>query len=855
MGQAVSTQPSDDSVIDELHASRISASESSVAQVSHSDRTLQSESAYDMDGELPIACDGLRDIANASPSASNRNLLSIGPSGRGDQQDKELPCSSSAQNSSTNSSTRSRRISRHLSSLGLLQAQSRSSYTPSYTSTASASSATAQRAHSSSEPFRRRLPSSSNLAHFYDTRSARNSQSASRQYIPTSTSRILGGGTSSGDAYSSSVSVLRRRRESPTHEEQQERRNAARDFLRSRFSRVRNSLTSHSSTSAMDHPQHETPEPPSAHTSDLSLVPEPTYVRRRPRLTAATTTTALSAEGDTSQAENRPSTPTPATPRRSSRVRSRAFGSTASDTSFSDFLESAGDEIMASAESSGRPRGTEDQAQVLSRLLSVAAAATAASLVGGSTSQLLSRASSESRRRPRTRTSGSVGEDTSDGLFAASDILNHVDDSFGNEEHPTGDSSANASHGVAGERDGNSVVDGTFSEFLRSLQTGRLAQELRQESTAGNRDGSGSDEPVAPLNFFRMFRFPSEAVSSNRNSTAGENGGSGRMIPVIIVGIRSVHGRNHTHASDFAADILPSMAQAQGPADGSNGATTGRRRRSDGSTDFTNRGRSTGQRRGRLFEDDVDLDDNDDNDENEAEDEESHDSDDHYRTEDDDDEDEEDAVSIIEGDELRSSRDRQTRLGTAVGSVDQDDGQEDDHTSAYSRRRGSTADSDSGDLNSTGGGRLNNAERSSGSTGASNVRSWIIYVLGGQYPENHPILTTPSLFTDNPTYEDMLLLSSFIGPAKPPVATQEDIDRSGGIVPASEENLGERCLVCLSDFEEGEECRKLGQCGHLFHKNCIDEWLTTGRNSCPLCRAPGVAEAKSSSNVTPAAAN
>jgi hypothetical protein len=119
-------------------------------------------------------------------------------------------------------------------------------------------------------------------------------------------------------------------------------------------------------------------------------------------------------------------------------------------------------------------------------------------------------------------------------------------------------------------------------------------------------------------------------------------------------------------------------------------------------------------------------------------------------------------------------------------------------------------------------------------------RSWIIYVLGGSYPENHPILTTPSLFTDSPTYEDMMLLSSILGPAKPPVASEEDvasapglfnIQRSPGLLVALAVNGGEtialapdaRCLVCLCDFEAGEEARKLVQCDHLFHKVCIDQ--------------------------------
>jgi hypothetical protein len=118
-------------------------------------------------------------------------------------------------------------------------------------------------------------------------------------------------------------------------------------------------------------------------------------------------------------------------------------------------------------------------------------------------------------------------------------------------------------------------------------------------------------------------------------------------------------------------------------------------------------------------------------------------------------------------------------------------------------------------------------------------------VLGGSYPENHPILTTPSLFTDSPTYEDMLLLSALLGPAKPPVASESDVAEAPGrftitgnpgsllAVPTEDtSNAGEtsialaaaeRCLVCLCDFEPGEEARKLIKCEHLFHRVCIDQ--------------------------------
>ena len=109
----------------------------------------------------------------------------------------------------------------------------------------------------------------------------------------------------------------------------------------------------------------------------------------------------------------------------------------------------------------------------------------------------------------------------------------------------------------------------------------------------------------------------------------------------------------------------------------------------------------------------------------------------------------------------------------------------------------------------------------------------------------------------NPTYEDMTLLSSLLGPVKPPVASQEDVAASAGLhkvsarasngmlhlVPAAADPssetealpqpqttiilaVGERCLVCLCEYETEEEVRKLGKCGHVFHRECIDKVCT-----------------------------
>ncbi|EOA13740.1 hypothetical protein CARUB_v10026818mg [Capsella rubella] len=47
----------------------------------------------------------------------------------------------------------------------------------------------------------------------------------------------------------------------------------------------------------------------------------------------------------------------------------------------------------------------------------------------------------------------------------------------------------------------------------------------------------------------------------------------------------------------------------------------------------------------------------------------------------------------------------------------------------------------------------------------------------------------------------------------------------------------EECVICLGLWEVGEFGRKLRNCGHGFHVECIDMWLSS-HSTCPLCRSP-----------------
>jgi len=49
-----------------------------------------------------------------------------------------------------------------------------------------------------------------------------------------------------------------------------------------------------------------------------------------------------------------------------------------------------------------------------------------------------------------------------------------------------------------------------------------------------------------------------------------------------------------------------------------------------------------------------------------------------------------------------------------------------------------------------------------------------------------------------------------------------------------EEEEADKCTICLSEFELEEDVRRL-PCMHLFHVECVDQWLSQNKR-CPICR-------------------
>ncbi|KAL5842247.1 hypothetical protein ACOSQ3_012850 [Xanthoceras sorbifolium] len=53
----------------------------------------------------------------------------------------------------------------------------------------------------------------------------------------------------------------------------------------------------------------------------------------------------------------------------------------------------------------------------------------------------------------------------------------------------------------------------------------------------------------------------------------------------------------------------------------------------------------------------------------------------------------------------------------------------------------------------------------------------------------------------------------------------------------SEPETQPECVICLEGFRQGQWCRRLVGCGHVFHRKCVDTWLVKVA-ACPTCRTP-----------------
>ncbi|CAL1355937.1 unnamed protein product [Linum trigynum] len=101
---------------------------------------------------------------------------------------------------------------------------------------------------------------------------------------------------------------------------------------------------------------------------------------------------------------------------------------------------------------------------------------------------------------------------------------------------------------------------------------------------------------------------------------------------------------------------------------------------------------------------------------------------------------------------------------------------------------------------------------------------------------------------DEMTYEELMALGEFIGPAEKRGLSMEEILGPGCLRRGRKvaELLADvdRCVICQAEYEEGggggvggdveEELAEIVGCGHPYHAGCITNWLLVKKN-CPIC--------------------
>ena len=66
----------------------------------------------------------------------------------------------------------------------------------------------------------------------------------------------------------------------------------------------------------------------------------------------------------------------------------------------------------------------------------------------------------------------------------------------------------------------------------------------------------------------------------------------------------------------------------------------------------------------------------------------------------------------------------------------------------------------------------------------------------------------------------------------PNILNNLEVTKISDVSKLNEDN--KKCIICLEDFKEGDEGIYL-PCFHLFHKDCIKEWLNA-HDDCPICK-------------------
>lgn len=288
-------------------------------------------------------------------------------------------------------------------------------------------------------------------------------------------------------------------------------------------------------------------------------------------------------------------------------------------------------------------------------------------------------------------------------------------------------------------------VDGTEGET-----PSRDAPELN-EQTARDPASESTEEQDGPrrLNFFRMYQFPARDQPPPANAPGpGDSAPPSSLIPVVIVGVRSINRDVNSIAAGLGANGQFPLAD-----DDDDLPPENRQRTNQSNTSESARQSSTG------------------------------------------------GPGIVPPPEPSSGNQESAGHSNLTDATSPHVNVNPEHRSRIVRALRALVQRDEQ--------RARQEAEEAARAATLSTNNYAIWVVGGNYPAGHPILTIPHLFTGDLNHEDLWALAEALGQVKPPVATKEDIAKSGlkvvngADIPKAvqEGNIHDMCLDrCLVSF-------------------------------------------------------
>lgn len=105
--------------------------------------------------------------------------------------------------------------------------------------------------------------------------------------------------------------------------------------------------------------------------------------------------------------------------------------------------------------------------------------------------------------------------------------------------------------------------------------------------------------------------------------------------------------------------------------------------------------------------------------------------------------------------------------------------------------------------------------------------------------ESEPIITSFTISPSDISNNHLLnTLSNIIGNRQEGINI-ENINSNTNLITINNNNsetyIGEKCSICNVEYQEGQILRKLNNCNHVFHYECVDTWFSR-HSTCPICR-------------------